>query len=162
MKQRLSYIDELKGFAILMVVIGHIFFFSFRIQGMDYISPWSEIIYSFHMPLFAFLSGLFIKPFTNLHLTRKTLERLCLPLIIIGGLYTLWRGRSLVDFALNDFKYGYWYFLFLFIAYLLVTFFDAICRMVNIKSHKLTSLFLIVIFCICISGGGEIIIAYHI
>lgn len=157
MKQRLLYIDELKGFAILMVVIGHIFFFSFRIQGEEYISPWSEIIYSFHMPLFAFLSGLFIKPFTNLHLIRKTLERLCLPLIIIGGLYTLWRGRSLVDFALNDFKYGYWYFLFLFIAYLLVTFFDAICRMVNIKSHKLTSLFLIVIFCICISGGVKLL-----
>ena len=55
MKQRLLYVDELKGFAILMVVIGHIFYFSFRIQGEEYISPWSEIIYSFHMPLFAFL-----------------------------------------------------------------------------------------------------------
>ena len=111
MKQRITYIDELKGFAILTVVIGHVFYFCFRAEGVEYNSPWSELLYSFHMPLFAFLSGLFIKPWANWKALRKSLERLGMPLLVMGGLYTLWRGFSLQDFIHSEFKYGYWFFL---------------------------------------------------
>ena len=153
MKQRITYIDELKGFAILMVVIGHVFYFSFRIVGNDYTSPWSGLIYSFHMPLFAFLSGLFIKPVESLHTLRKILERLGLPLIVVGSMYTLWRGRSLIDFILNDFKYGYWYFLFLLLAYFVITLFEMVIKVINSNNSKSVSFVMMTLIWLCILGG---------
>lgn len=54
MKSRIHYIDRLKGFAILLVIMGHVY-------GMA-LDLTNEIVYkvicSFHMPLFMFLSGL--------------------------------------------------------------------------------------------------------
>lgn len=51
---RLQYIDRLKGLAIILVVMGHIFGFSQPEDGIN------TFIYTFHMPLFMFLSGLVI------------------------------------------------------------------------------------------------------
>ena len=54
MKSRIDYIDRLKGMAIFLVVIGHVYRMAFN-QGEDITYKW---ISSFHMPLFMFLSGL--------------------------------------------------------------------------------------------------------
>lgn len=48
---RISWIDFAKGIAILLVVFGHISFLPSPILG---------VIYSFHMPLFFFLSGVLL------------------------------------------------------------------------------------------------------
>ncbi|WP_278744644.1 acyltransferase family protein [Muribaculum intestinale] len=49
---RLAYIDCLKGFAIFLVVLGHV------VQNYNLMDSWIfRIIYSFHMPLFMFMSG---------------------------------------------------------------------------------------------------------
>ena len=47
LSQRDTSVDALRGFGMLLVIGGHIF------SG-----PWTHYIYSFHMPLFFFLSGL--------------------------------------------------------------------------------------------------------
>lgn len=47
MKERLDYLDSLKGFGILLMIVGHI-------GAGDMIGKW---ISSFHMPLFYFVSG---------------------------------------------------------------------------------------------------------
>lgn len=52
--QRVEHIDYLKGFAILMVLLGHIFIAKAP-AGTHY--PFCEMIYSFHMSLFFFVSG---------------------------------------------------------------------------------------------------------
>lgn len=52
--ERVDYLDELRGFAILLVVLGHIYL-PFTQLGSLY--PVAEAIYSFHMPLFFFISG---------------------------------------------------------------------------------------------------------
>ena len=61
MKHRLEYIDQLKGFAIFLVVTGHVLEYCLVSTDSGYESVWHKLIYSFHMPLFAFLSGLFMK-----------------------------------------------------------------------------------------------------
>lgn len=49
---RLLYVDCLKGFAIFLVVLGHV------VQNYHLEDSWIfRIIYSFHMPLFMFMSG---------------------------------------------------------------------------------------------------------
>jgi len=53
MSNRIAYIDIARGIGILLVVMGH--------NDFSLISPFAyQIIYSFHMPLFFFLSGYFI------------------------------------------------------------------------------------------------------
>ena len=53
MSKRIEYIDVARGIGILLVVLGH--------NDFGYISVFGhKLIYSFHMPLFFFLSGYFI------------------------------------------------------------------------------------------------------
>lgn len=68
-------VDRAKGLAILLVVLGHI------------ASPLGEVIYSFHVPLFFFLAGLFIKTsYSDKSYLTKGAERLILPFLIFGAL----------------------------------------------------------------------------
>jgi fucose 4-O-acetylase-like acetyltransferase len=59
--KRIEYIDIARGIGILLVVLGH--------NDFGYVSPFGyKLIYSFHMPLFFFLSGYFLVtsiPFTD-------------------------------------------------------------------------------------------------
>lgn len=54
MKQRLEFIDASKALAILLVIVGHCYWKS----SLSIATP---AIYSFHMPLFFIISGMFIK-----------------------------------------------------------------------------------------------------
>lgn len=54
MKRRIDYIDRMKGLAIFMVVMGHVYGMAFA-QSDDVVY---RVIGSFHMSLFMFLSGL--------------------------------------------------------------------------------------------------------
>jgi fucose 4-O-acetylase-like acetyltransferase len=56
MKKRLEHIDVAKGIGILLIVFGHNSIVS------DTETELFRIIFSFHVPLFIFLSGLFFKP----------------------------------------------------------------------------------------------------
>lgn len=62
-KQRIYLYDNVKWLAIVLVVIGHAIDFLARTNtGNQLEKSLFVIIYSFHMPLFIFISGLFLKP----------------------------------------------------------------------------------------------------
>jgi len=68
-------VDRAKGLAILLVVLGHI------------ASPFGEAIYSFHVPLFFFLAGIFIKTnYSEKVYLQKGWGRLIVPFLIFGTL----------------------------------------------------------------------------
>ena len=53
--KRVGYVDIAKGIGIILVVMGH--------NDFALISPFAhKLIYSFHMPMFFFMSGMFFKP----------------------------------------------------------------------------------------------------
>ena len=53
--KRVQYVDIAKGIGIILVVMGH--------NDFALISPFAhKLIYSFHMPMFFFMSGMFFKP----------------------------------------------------------------------------------------------------
>lgn len=52
--ERVRYIDSLRGFAILLVIVGHLIQYNY---SSVFESPLFNVIYSFHMPLFFFISG---------------------------------------------------------------------------------------------------------
>lgn len=68
---KVNWVDSLKGFAIILVVLGHI------------ASPFSRLIYSFHMPLFFIASGFFLNPTNELKSELiKSFKRLFNPFFI--------------------------------------------------------------------------------
>lgn len=54
MAQRITYLDSLRGGGILLVIIGHLIQYNYESSVQNGIF---NFIYSFHMPLFFFLSG---------------------------------------------------------------------------------------------------------
>ena len=50
--KRIEYLDYVKGFGILLVILGHVY------TGDNYIKIW---LCSFHMPLFFIISGCLLK-----------------------------------------------------------------------------------------------------
>lgn len=58
MSERNVLLDVLKGFAIFLVVMGH----AIQYNQVDFdTNPVFRFIYSFHMPLFMFVSGFILK-----------------------------------------------------------------------------------------------------
>lgn len=152
-KQRIEYIDQLKGFAILLVVMGHVFLFSFKVPNNSYVSSWIVAISSFHMPLFAFLSGLFIRSIDSWTRLHKLVERFIIPMIVIGLTYAMWRGIDVVDFMFNKDKFGYWYFLFLLSAYVIITLYERISKAINPRDTVFLHTLLALIFIIGLRMG---------
>lgn len=92
-KTRNNYWDIIKGLAIILVVIGHCIQYG---SGQSYIdnrlffdNPVFKIIYSFHMPLFIFVSGYFyessLQKYSIKELIFKKLQAIAIPLISWGG-----------------------------------------------------------------------------
>lgn len=54
MTKRITYLDSLKAILILLVILGH----AVQFNTEEYeTNPLFQFIYSFHMPLFLFISG---------------------------------------------------------------------------------------------------------
>ena len=61
-KERIYLYDNVKCLAIILVVIGHAINYLTDFDGYTLEKGMYVMIYSFHMPLFLFVSGLFLKP----------------------------------------------------------------------------------------------------
>lgn len=90
MKQRVDYIDRMKGLAIFLVVIRHVYGMSF-IQYEDIVNRWNA---SFHMSLFMFLSGLVacsgvVAPYWGIKKLYKKLKGLFIPMLVFGMSFTM-------------------------------------------------------------------------
>jgi fucose 4-O-acetylase-like acetyltransferase len=83
-KQRISWIDVARGIGIILVVYGH----ALSAHSLRY------LIYSFHMPLFFFLSGLvttYRPQDSPLIVLRKNILGLLFPYFLFAGLsFILW------------------------------------------------------------------------
>ena len=103
-KERIEWVDIAKGIGILLVIFGHCVYLG------KFAHNW---IFSFHMPLFFVLSGLFFKEMEMVPLIKKKLKQLVIPYVIfcfIGLLITLlipaWRNFSIKD-ILRELYWGY-------------------------------------------------------
>ena len=111
-KSRIEWVDALKGFLILLVVIGHL------TQSYEQANGLYTFIYTFHMPLFFWVSG-----YLSVNLARRNASQyvikkvltLLLPFISFAIIASFVKGvDSPVDFFLRFNKHGYWFLLTLF------------------------------------------------
>ena len=159
MNQRIAWIDTAKGLGLLMVFFGHL--------RIPFVSTW---VYTFHMPLFFFLSGLV---FSNIggsywFFVKKKIRRLIIPYFTLGGvIFIFWcilyriEGRSASDYLLmlggffaQKHFWTVWFLAALFFAEVVYGAVNCIC-----KDNLLTSTYWSVILCLISFGyyrlGGE-------
>lgn len=99
--KRIIWIDTLKGLAILLVIMGHVCQMRFPVSG-----KWlANIIYSFHMPLFLFLSGLFARKAVEAadkrqvkSFEKQKTKQLLVPFIIWMVLWCIIKGDATIMF----------------------------------------------------------------
>ena len=89
---RISYIDNLKGIAILFVVMGHVVEKGIGLSD----TPFNRFYASFHMPLFMFLSGVFAYQAVKqccmaeyMTFYKKKFLRIMVPFVVIGGVFCI-------------------------------------------------------------------------
>lgn len=88
MSERIEYLDSAKGVAMLLVIVGHCYW-------LDVFPNIRAIIYSFHMPLFFILSGMFVKPLGLADNLRKYSKAYLWPYLVTGLLLLLfWNVRE--------------------------------------------------------------------
>lgn len=87
-KERIAYIDFMKGLCILLIVFGHIDGFSYDsiLPGLNY------ALKSFRIPMYFFLSGLFFKTYGGFsEFTRKKVNNLIITLLFFHFLCSVLR-----------------------------------------------------------------------
>lgn len=110
-------LDYLRGFAILSIVIGHLYFFSGRADGSI---VWN-ICNSIQIPIFIYVSGLLANKSINKYcfkeFIKKRLFRLIIPFTTIFFIWLLLHGintENTITFFTDEFKQGYWFLFVLF------------------------------------------------
>lgn len=142
MKSRIAWIDNCRGLAIIMVILGHILMRT-GIYNIEYLGVYA--IYSFHMPLFFVIAGMTLNiKGTFREWTLKKAKALLIPAIIFSAMALVFNFLFIVftENIDNAFKYleglcslksviytifltnksafsGYWFFPVLFSAYII-------------------------------------------
>lgn len=137
---RIEIIDRLKGFAILWVVLGHYVLHSLGQKDML-----AEIIGSFHMPLFMFLSGYVVSATPSFSKCCKKVVSFMLPMTCVGVIYAFFIGSSLYGFIHSPYKHGYWYLYVLTVFYIMLYAIGTIGG--GILRQVAAAVFVFVVFC---------------
>lgn len=149
--RRVHYIDLAKFLAILLVCVGH----SCKMVENESSNSLYEFIYSFHMPLFMMLSGMFAEKSLSIDILsfiKKKTTQLLVPafstIAIVCVFYYLFSKHPSFGFFLSEIIGGMWFLKCLFACYLYCYLF-----------HKITKKFWLMAFlsavCIFIVPKGD-------
>lgn len=125
MKERLLYIDVLRGIAILTVVYSHILLFC---VGYSETSFMTDLLRKYFLNAFFFLSGFMAykkSPSLTLYQTGyfhelwKKVKQLLIPTLVSGGLYCVYCAGNPYAFLADGAKGGYWFTIALFIMFVI-------------------------------------------
>ena len=117
LKKRIPELDFIKGIAIFLVVIGHVISQVWSASPEIYENSFIfRFCYSFHMPLFVFISGYIcrITMKNNRQWLLKRLRRIGIPYLLMTTIVAVWlRNGDISQFIVSA---PYWYLLFVMIS----------------------------------------------
>ena len=114
MKERIGYVDAMRGLAMLMVVVGHCCIGSFGNHPIFDI----YVNQAVQIPLFFLISGFFAPMMLKRPLTNTVMRKfghLVVPALVMLGLWCLLFNQSFINALCASMKYGYWFTLVLFV-----------------------------------------------
>ena len=135
MTGRLLYIDKLRALAMLLVVMGHTIYFCMYHEERFNDSIFN-VICSFHVPLFFFLSGVVITNPPDIKKFLAKAKKFLLPFFIVGFINAILIDKVYLFFV-NGGHNGYWYLLTLTIFYMMTIPFR-----INKKESSIASFFI--------------------
>lgn len=108
MVKRLEYIDAMRGLAMVLVVVGHVFLFAFKDAGNALFRGLNAEI---EVPLFFMVSGYLMKVPEHRYLSffKKKAFLLCVPAAIFMAVYVWMNGYDYLSAWIDSAKYGYWF-----------------------------------------------------
>lgn len=116
--QRIQYVDAMRGLAMIMVVIWHVFTMSLHCE-----TQFSTLFnWVLQMPLFVMISGFFVGKLLNSSFTkllRKEFIHLVIPAVIMMTIYCWTFSKSFHYVIVDTYKGGYW-FTYLLFAYFVI------------------------------------------
>lgn len=166
MNNRLFYVDTLKGFTILCVVLGHIIQYSYNNFDENHLFRY---IYAFHMPLFMMISGFVSSttPSSIITFTIKKGQHLILPFIVWGIFSSILHQELNISHIISLFIYpdtGLW---FLWVLFFISIFYNLslnISQKYKINKYKcfiFTLFFLFIISKLSHGLGGSHLISWY-
>lgn len=134
--KRIIYIDNLRGFLILLVILGH----CLQYTGSGNENLLYRVIYAFHMPLFMAISGyVCYRPKLEWGKIGKRARQLLIPFLSWAFVTCILVGKA--EYILEIIPYpdrGLWFLYALFFITFLNTFCDWIARKINMSLEVLT------------------------
>ncbi len=118
---RINRFDNLKGFAIILIVIGHLIY----LKNTHEINLIRNFLYIIHLPIFFFVSGYFSK--IDKDQPVKSFKRLMIPFLLFCILYWLFQKYVLLGHPKTLFiypGYGLWFLISLFSMKLILPIID--------------------------------------
>ena len=115
-KERIQYIDAMRGFTMILVVYSHICIFCFK----DYFMAFNDVLFLFRMPCFFLISGwLFYKVgrVWDGETVRKVVSNKFMVQIIPTFIFLALHERTNFFHQLGAFKGGYWFTFALFVYF---------------------------------------------
>lgn len=136
-KRNLTY-DYLRGVAMLMIVIGHLYFYSGRSIGALVFSICDTV----ELPVFMYISGLLAHVSVDRYGLRKLIAskvvRLLFPLFSFYIIWGLWDSSTWLTFWMKEYKAGYWFMFVLFELMVTLSFIKKITLRFKVKSIFVT------------------------
>lgn len=132
MKERIIWLDNIKGLLIFLVVLGHCLQFSNSEPDSCLLY---NFIYSFHMPLFMCLSGYACyKKEVNWNVIPKRAKQLLLPFVTFNIINSILTHQAIWDYVINP-QIGLWFLWVLFFITLLHTGSIFVSKLLKIKEE---------------------------
>lgn len=154
MKARDPFFDNLKFILIVIVVFGH---FCFEYRDNATMKALMNAIYTFHMPLFIFISGYFSKSIKQHRL--EDITKVLIPFFVLEVFNLLYTKITHLGTGNSSFlypTYQNWYLLSLFFWRLLIPYFSFISKTKGIVIAIVVSM-----IAGCIPQFGEFLSLYH-
>lgn len=157
--ERLVFVDQLKGFAIFLVIIGHVYNFSL-VPSFSYVPTFISMI---HMPVFMFIAGYMfhrkddsLKVIAYFYSMCRKFQRIMFPFISFTIIVCVLRDWNYCDLLMNEMKYGYWFLLTLFMFYLVYypfLYLSMLSKYIELLVYLILSVLLILLCKYIFSGG---------
>lgn len=149
-KKRIEYIDALRGFTMILVVLSHVAHINLGVDVSNN-DNFHYYFQQFRMPLFFFVSGFLLYKAnfkwnlenTKFFLYKKSIVQIISPFIFFLC-YINYRQFPFIESLLDSSKMGYWFTFVLFNYFILYISFRVIFDMLKLKEKTVFSLLLVI------------------